>query len=274
MTYLSRLFDIEDRAVVITGASSDLGRGVARGFGFAGARLILISRSDLSSFVKELAADNIVAFSYQSDVMDRDRLLKTAHVLESEHGSPDVLINMAGGNNPGATTSSESTFFDLSVEQIQDVVALNLFGGAVLPCQAFGRSMIKNPDGGSIINVSSMAATRPLTRIVGYSAAKAAVENFTKWLAVTVAKEHCPRVRVNAIAPGFFLSDQNRYLLFDEGEQPTKRCEAIIEHTPMGRLGVKEDLMGAALFLGSKASAFVTGTVIPVDGGFGAFSGV
>ncbi|MCW3058687.1 MAG: short-chain dehydrogenase/reductase [Capsulimonas sp.] len=274
LSYLDSIFDIKDKTVVITGASSDLGRGIARGFGLAGAQLILVSRSNPSVLISELAADNIVAFNYQADVMDRDRLHETAATVEGKHGPIDVLINMAGGNRSGATTSSERTFFDLSIDEIEEVIALNLFGGAIIPCQSFGRQMTKNPNGGSIINISSMAATRPLTRIVGYAAAKAAVENFTKWLAVSVAQGGSPKLRVNAIAPGFFLSEQNRYLLYDERGQPRKRCESIIEHTPMGRLGSKDDLLGAALFLASAASAFVTGTVIAVDGGFGAFSGV
>ena len=274
MSYLHGLFDIADKVVLITGASSDLGRGIAYGFGSAGARLVLLSRSDQSSFVRDLSAENIVAASYPADVMNREQLRSTVEVVERDHGPIDVLINMAGGNRPGATTSPERSFFDLRTDDIEEVVNLNLFGGAIIPCQVVGSSMRNNPHGGSIVNVSSMAAGRPLTRIVGYAAAKAAVENFTKWLAVSLAHDGYPSLRVNAIAPGFVLTDQNRYLLFDEMQKPTKRCEAIIGHTPMGRLGASDDLLGAALFLGSSASSFVTGTVIPVDGGFGAFSGV
>lgn len=274
MSYLDSLFNVAGKAVVITGASSDLGRGIAWGFGRAGARLILISRGDQAALLSEFAAENIDAYSYKSDVMDPDRLAATVDAIEREHGSVDVLVNMTGGNRPGASTSAERTFFDLDVGEIEQVVALNLFGGAVIPCQAFGRVMSNNPAGGSIINISSMAAARPLTRVVGYAAAKAAVENFTRWLAVSVAQNGAPMLRVNAIAPGFFVSDQNRYLLYNEGGQPTERCRSIVGHTPMGRLGDRDDLIGAALFLGSNASAFVTGTVLAVDGGFGAFSGV
>ena len=273
MSYLGNLFDIAGKVVVITGASSDLGRGLARGFGRAGACLVLLSRSDLSEFVDELKSEDIRAMAYRADVMRADVLSTVVDAVERDHGAIDVLINMAGGNRPGATTSADRSFFDLDIGEMEQVVALNLFGGAVIPCQVVGARMRSNPNGGSIINVSSMAATRPLTRIVGYAAAKAAVDNFTKWLAVSMAQSGYA-VRVNAIAPGFFLTEQNRYLLFDADGQPTPRCRSIIDHPPVGSLGCGDDLVGAAMFLASRASGFVTGTVLAVDGGFGAFSGV
>ncbi|HPP67449.1 MAG TPA: SDR family oxidoreductase, partial [bacterium] len=166
------------------------------------------------------------------------------------------------------------SFFDLPLEALEKVVVLNLFGGAILPAQVFGKEMVKNPEGGSIINISSMNAFRPLTRIPGYSAAKAAVSNFTQWLATHFAMEYNKLLRVNAIAPGFFLTQQNRYLLTDENNNLTLRGQTIIKHTPMGRFGNPEDLIGTCIWLASKASVFITGIVIPIDGGFNAYSGV
>jgi len=175
----------------------------------------------------------------------------------------------------GATTSPEQSFFDLPGDALRMVVDLNLVGGVIVPSQVFVKCMLDNPEGGSIINVSSMNAFRPLTRIPGYSAAKAAVSNFTQWLAVHLAQDYSPALRVNAIAPGFFLTEQNRFLLTDkETGAPTARGECIIGHTPMARYGAPEDLVGAVVWLASDASKFVTGIVLPIDGGFSAFSGV
>ena len=173
-----------------------------------------------------------------------------------------------------ATTSSELSFFDLELSSLQKVITLNLFGGAILPAQVFGKVMAENKNGGSIINISSMNALRPLTRILGYSAAKAAVSNFTQWLAVHFAQQYNKKLRVNAIAPGFFHTTQNHYLLFENSGELTDRGKAIINHTPMGEFGKPEDLTGVCIWLASDASRFVTGTVIPVDGGFNAFAGV
>ena len=174
----------------------------------------------------------------------------------------------------GATTSEGLDFFDLPCDGLVKVVGLNLFGGAIFPSQVFGKIMVKNKNGGSIINISSMNAIRPLTRIPGYSAAKAAVSNFTQWLAVHFAREYNEKIRVNAIAPGFFLTAQNRYLLLGRNRMLTPRGKAIIAHTPMGRFGRPEELTGACIWLACDASRFVTGTIIPIDGGFNAFSGV
>jgi NAD(P)-dependent dehydrogenase (short-subunit alcohol dehydrogenase family) len=175
----------------------------------------------------------------------------------------------------GATTSADQPFWDLPAEAIEKVMNLNFLAGTVMPSQVFGARMKDNPEGASIINISSMNALRPLTRIPGYSAAKAAVSNFTQWLAVHLAQEYSTKLRVNAIAPGFFLTAQNRFLLMDEKTgEPTPRGKTIIGHTPMGRYGNPEDLIGVALWLASDASRFVTGIVVPVDGGFSAFSGV
>src|SRR5438874_2584063 len=188
-------------------------------------------------------------------------------------GPIDILINAAGGNSPQATTSAERSFFDLDLQGVDSVFGLN-FMGTFLSCQVFGRGMAERGQG-CIVNVTSMSALRPLTRIPAYSAAKAAVANFTQWLAVYMAQEYSPRIRVNALAPGFFLTEQNRYLLTDrQSGDLTPRGQAILNHTPMGRLGTPEDLLGALLWLISPASAFITGVIVPVDGGFSSFSGV
>jgi NAD(P)-dependent dehydrogenase (short-subunit alcohol dehydrogenase family) len=193
-------------------------------------------------------------------------------VLEN-FGRVDCLVNGAGGNRPEATTSDKLSFFDLPEEMLRQVFDLNLLG-TVLPSQIFGRQMAQQR-AGAILNISSISSLRPLTRVVGYSAAKAAINNFTAWLAVHLAREYSPHIRVNAVAPGFFLTEQNRFLLTDEKTgQLTARGQSIIDHTPMARFGEPTDLIGAVLWLLSPASSFVTGVVIPVDGGFQAFSGV
>jgi NAD(P)-dependent dehydrogenase (short-subunit alcohol dehydrogenase family) len=207
------------------------------------------------------------------DVTSRRSLEQAAGRVAAELGPADTLINAAGGNKPAATTGPERSFFDLPEEALRAVSDLNLLG-TVLPCQVFGRTMAELGRG-VILNLCSMNAIRPLTRIPAYSAAKAAVANFTRWLAVHMAREYSPAIRVNAIAPGFFLTDQNRYLLTEEATgRLTARGTAILEHTPMGRFGAPEDLLGTIAWLLSPASEFVTGVVIPVDGGFSAYSGV
>ena len=207
------------------------------------------------------------------DVLDRAALERTLEQVTSTFGPVDIVINAAGGNHPHATTTAEQTFFDLDMQAVSSVFDLN-FAGTFQCCQVFGRGMAARGQG-SIINVTSMNALRPLTRIPAYSAAKAAVANFTQWLAVHMAQEYSPRIRVNALAPGFFLTEQNRFLMIDaESGDPTARGAAVLQHTPMGRLGEPDDLVGTLFWLLSPASAFVTGIVVPVDGGFSAFSGV
>jgi NAD(P)-dependent dehydrogenase (short-subunit alcohol dehydrogenase family) len=200
-------------------------------------------------------------------------LIQANKRIQTELGRVDILVNAAGGNHPLATTSADVSFFDLPVDALRGVSDLNLLG-TILSCQVFGRDMAERGEG-VILNISSMNAFRPLTRIPAYSAAKAAVTNFTQWLAVHMAQNYSPRIRVNAIAPGFFLTEQNRFLLTDQDSgELTARGKAILDHTPMHRFGTPEDLLGAALWLISPASAFVTGIVMPIDGGFSAFSGV
>ena len=206
-------------------------------------------------------------------MMSRESCQRGADLVLERFGQLDALINGAGGNHPDATATADRAFFDLSPDALKFVMDLNALG-TMLPCQTFGR-LLADRGAGSIVNVSSMAALRPLTRVVGYSAAKAAVTNFTQWLSVYMCQLAGPELRVNAIAPGFFLTDQNRYLLTekDSGEL-TERGRQIVAHTPMGRFGEPDELIGTALWLLAPAAKFVTGIVVPVDGGFSAYSGV
>jgi NAD(P)-dependent dehydrogenase (short-subunit alcohol dehydrogenase family) len=213
------------------------------------------------------------ALHVAGDVLDAQTLNAARDKVSAEFGEVDILINAAGGNHPSATTSQELSFFDLPQDAIEHVGDLNLLG-TILPCQVFGRTMAERGEG-VILNVSSMSAYRPLTRVLAYSAAKAAVTNFTQWLAVHMAQNYSPRIRVNAIAPGFFITELNRFLLTDrDSGELSARGRSVIEHTPMNRFGIPEDLVGATLWLISPAASFVTGAVIPIDGGFTAFGGV
>lgn len=273
---LRTLYDLTGRTVVVTGGAGILGSEIACALMGCHANVVLLDRDT------ELADKVIAQFPkvdkgrvtrVYGDVLNVDVLQQAKDTIQSEFGNVDILINAAGGNHPGATTSAEQSFFDLPLDALRRVGDLNLLG-TILPCQVFGRSMAERGEG-VILNVSSMNAIRPLTRIPAYSAAKAAVTNFTQWLAVHMAQNYSPRIRVNAIAPGFFLTEQNRFLLTDkETGELTGRGKSILEHTPMGRFGVPDDLLGATLWLVSPAASFVTGTVIPIDGGFSAFSGV
>lgn len=207
------------------------------------------------------------------DILKMETLHRANETIKADFRAVDVLINAAGGNHPLATTSVDLSFFDLPLDTLRHVSDLNLLG-TILPCQAFGRGMADRGSG-VILNISSMTAFRPLTRVPAYSAAKAAVTNFTQWLAVYMAQNYSAQIRVNAIAPGFFLTEQNRFLLIDkESGALTPRGQSILAHTPMNRFGTPEDLLGVMMWLISPAASFVTGTVIPIDGGFSAFSGV
>jgi NAD(P)-dependent dehydrogenase (short-subunit alcohol dehydrogenase family) len=213
------------------------------------------------------------ASSFRCNVLDKVDIETAANQVTAAFGQIDILINGAGGNKPQATTSPDLKFFDVPADAFRWVFDLNLLG-TILPTQVFGKIMA-NQKHGVILNISSMSSFRPLTRTPAYSAAKAGVSNFTQWLAVHMAQEYSPAIRVNAIAPGFFITEQNRFLLTDkESGELTARGQSIIQHTPMDRFGTPEDLLGAVLWLVSPASAFVTGIVVPIDGGFSAFSGV
>lgn len=270
------MFSIRDKVVVITGGAGILGSAMSREFATRGARVAILDRRCdqaelLAAQIREAGHE---AVCVQGDVLEFAALEESAALTLAAFGRVDILINAAGGNNPdGTTLPGETTFFDLPAEALQHVSNLN-FMGTVLPSQVFGRLMASQ-GAGTIINVSSMAASRALSRVVAYSAAKSAVENFTRWLAVHLATEFTPNIRVNAIAPGFFLTKQNRYLLLaEQTNELTERGRQILAHTPMNRFGTPEDLLGPVIWLASDASNFVTGAVIPIDGGFSAFGGV
>ena len=275
LTELTKMYDFSGKTVAVTGGAGVLGSEIACALVGCGARVAILDVNvEAGKVVAERLGERGKQVSvFKCDVLNRESIVQTAQEVVSHMGKLDCLINGAGGNKPQATTSDELKFFDLPSDAIRWVFDLNILG-TILPSQAFGKLMAEQGHG-TILNISSMNAFRPLTRIPAYSAAKAAVNNFTQWLAVHMAQEYTPKIRVNAIAPGFFLTNQNRFLMIDrETGDWTPRGKTIIGHTPMGRLGESKDLFGCVLWLLSPASEFVTGVVIPVDGGFSAFSGV
>ena len=273
---ITQMYDFSGHTVAITGGAGILGGEMACALAGCGANVAILDRDPglADRLMDRLNLCSGRAVVVYADVLERDALFKAEETVVSEFGtSADMLINAAGGNNPKATTAADVSFFDLDEDALRFVFDLNAIG-TMMPSQVFGRKMATQGDG-VILNISSMNALRPLTRIPAYSAAKAAVSNFTQWLAVHMAQEYSPGIRVNAIAPGFMLTDQNRYLLTDkETGELTPRGQSIIQHTPQGRFGKPEDLLGPVLWLLSPASAHVTGIVVPIDGGFSAFSGV
>jgi NAD(P)-dependent dehydrogenase (short-subunit alcohol dehydrogenase family) len=279
LTEITLTYNFTGHTVVITGGAGVLGGEMACALVGCGANVAVLDRDPkladrLIERIKMIDKPGIgrLAVVY-GDVLKKETLLQAEEVIRSELGTVDALINAAGGNRPTATTSPDLSFFDLPDDALRGVFDLNLLG-TIIPSQVFGRGMAERGEG-TILNISSMSAFRPLTRVLGYSAAKAGISNFTQWLAVHLAQEYSPRIRVNAIAPGFFLTEQNRYLMTekDTGEL-TPRGKAVIAHTPMRRFGSPDELIGAVMWLLSSASSFVTGVVIPIDGGFDAFSGV
>ncbi len=272
---LTAMYDFAGQTVVITGGTGILGRDIACALAGCGAQVVIldINLEPGKALLVRLGSRAAQLAMFSCNVLQSDSLKQAADSVLRQFGKIDCLINAAGGNKPQATTSSEVKFFDLPPDALRWVFDLNLLG-TILPCQVFGKIMAEQGRG-TILNISSMNAIRPLTRIPAYSAAKAGVSNFTQWLAVHMAQEYSPRIRVNAIAPGFFLTDQNRFLLLDKDTgELTARGKTILSHTPMARFGEPEDLFGAILWLLSSASAFVTGTVVAIDGGFAAYSGV
>jgi NAD(P)-dependent dehydrogenase (short-subunit alcohol dehydrogenase family) len=271
---LIKLYDFSGRSLVITGGTGVLCSAMASALVGCGANVAIVARTPAKgdALLAGLSGPGR-AIIVEGDVLKQETLDQVARRVLDEFGRIDGLINGAGGNNPQATTRPDLTFFNLSESALRSVFDVNLLG-TILPCQVFGRHMAELGEG-VVLNISSMSAIRPLTRVVGYSAAKAGVSNFTQWLAVYLSQHYSPRIRVNALAPGFFVTEQNRKMLIDEqsGEM-TPRGQTIIAHTPMGRFGDPEDLLGAALWLLSPAAAFVTGIVVPVDGGFSAYGGV
>ena len=273
--FVDSLFSLEGKVVAVTGGGGVLCGALSRALARMGAKVAVL---DLFLGPAQIVSDEIVeasgeAIAIRCDVLDRTSVVSAAEAVSTAYGRVDMLINGAGGNKREATTTAELSFFDLPADAVQWVFNLN-FVGSLLPSQVFGKLMAEQGHG-NILNISSMNAFRPLTRIPAYSAAKAAVSNFTQWLAVHMAQEYSPEIRVNAIAPGFFLTEQNRFLLTDrETGVLTPRGKTILEHTPMNRFGVPEELVGATVWLLSPAAGFVTGIVVPIDGGFSAFSGV
>lgn len=274
MQNFSSLFALNGQTAVVTGGSGVLGSVLAQGLAGAGARVVVIGRrlEACENVVRTIQASGGEALALACDVTSKSDLEGALEQIQQCFGGIDILVNGAGGNQPAATVSPERSFFELDEQAVNTVFGLN-FQGTLLPCQVFGRVMVSQGHG-SIVNISSMASLRPLTRVVSYGAAKAAINNFTQWLAVHMAQEYDARIRVNAIAPGFFLTEQNRFLLTDNQGAPTARGQAILSHTPAGRYGQPEDLVGTLLWLVSPAAAFITGIVVPIDGGFAAFSGV
>jgi NAD(P)-dependent dehydrogenase (short-subunit alcohol dehydrogenase family) len=275
MTQLTKqLFSVENKIAVVTGGTGVLGSVMAKGMAEAGAHVVIVGRKIEAGqkVVSEIAQAGGKAHFFQADVLNKEELQQAKNKIITAVGTIDILINGAGGNMPGATIAPDKTFFDLDTKAFQQVVDLNLLG-TVLPSQIFGEVMAMNKKG-IIINISSMSAFKPITRVVGYSAAKAAIDNFTQWLAVELAKKVGQGIRVNAIAPGFFITEQNRALLTNPDGTLTARGNAVINQTPFGRFGEPDELVGTLLWLCSDASKFVTGVVVPVDGGFNAFCGV
>jgi NAD(P)-dependent dehydrogenase (short-subunit alcohol dehydrogenase family) len=268
-------FDLSGNVAVVTGGAGALCSTICRALASAGVKVgVLDQRDDAAeSVASEIRSNGGEALGIACDVLDRASLDDASQRVIASFGHLDILINGAGGNKPEATTGPSVPLFGVAPEAIRSVLELNLIG-TIVPCQVFGRIMAERKSG-TILNISSMNAFRPLTRVPAYSAAKAGVSNFTQWLAVHMAQEYSPEIRVNAIAPGFLLSEQNRFLLIDENTGDlTPRGAAIIQQTPMARFGTPDDLLGAVMWLVSPASAFVTGIIVPIDGGYSAFGGV
>lgn len=266
--------DLSQDIVVFTGGAGVLGFAMARALSRCGARVALLSRSaeKLQNAAEELTAESgVPAIALAADVTDEDSLKDALAVLQNTWGEPTILVNAAGGNRPGATVMPNADIFATKPADWRAVIDLNLMG-TVLPSLVFGAAMTKA--GGCIVNISSMAANTPLTRVGGYSASKAAIDNFTGWLGAELAMRYDGRIRVNAIAPGFFIADQNRALLMQDDGTPTARGKQVLDQTPMGRFGEPDELQGALLWLVSDDASFVTGAVIPVDGGFSNFAGL
>jgi NAD(P)-dependent dehydrogenase (short-subunit alcohol dehydrogenase family) len=272
---MSNLFDLSGKTVAVTGGGGVLCGGIAEHVASCGAAVAVM---DLKEEAAEQVVNRIVnaggkAISVGANVLDRESLEAALSTIEESLGPVDILINGAGGNHPSATTGPDKPFFDLPIDAFRKVMDLNLLG-TVLPSMVFGRKMADRGEG-NILNVASMNAFRPLTKIPAYSAAKSGTKNFTEWLSVHMAQEYSPKIRVNAIAPGFFLTHQNRFLLIDKDTgELTPRGQTIIDHTPMARFGKPEDLYGTVSWLLSAAAEFVTGITVPIDGGYSAFGGV
>jgi NAD(P)-dependent dehydrogenase (short-subunit alcohol dehydrogenase family) len=274
MSYLDSLFKLEGKVAVITGGGGVLASEIGSGLSKAGVKIVFL---DINEEAANIAAQKIieqggVATGLKTNVLDMDALKATRELVLEEYGRVDILLNAAGGNMAGASINPGQTIFDINIDAFNKVTDLN-FKGTVLPSIVFGEVMA-NQKSGNIINISSMAALQAITRQVGYSASKAAVSNFTMWMAMELAMKYEGTIRVNAIAPGFFIGNQNRDLLVNPDGSFTERSTKILNNTPMGRFGEANELVGAVLFLASDSASFITGVVLPIDGGFSTFSGV
>jgi NAD(P)-dependent dehydrogenase (short-subunit alcohol dehydrogenase family) len=274
MTYLDTLFDIKDRVVLITGGGGVLAAAIGKGFIDAGATVILadIRLKNAEENAKNISSKGGRAEGVRMDALDKKDIKECCASILKNHKRIDILVNAAGGNMKGATINPGDSVFDMDIEEFDKVSDLN-YKAAVLPSLVVGKIMA-DQEHGSIINISSMAAMRAITRVVGYSAAKAAISNFTQWMAMEMAMKYKGMIRVNAIAPGFFIGDQNRALLTESDGSYTDRGKQVVQNTPMGRFGNADELVGAVLYLASGAASFVTGVILPVDGGFSFYSGV
>lgn len=271
----SAMYNFSGKTFAVTGGTGALGGDVVIALAGMGANVMVLDRrmegiERINSALGPLACQ--VDFCH-TDVLSRESLTRAGEAIKARFGDLYGLVNAAGGNNPKATVNPTTSFFDIPDDGLRFVLDLNILG-TMLPCQILAKQMIEQGEG-VILNYSSMNAFRPLTNVVAYSAAKAAITNFTAWLAVYLAQNYSGKIRVNAIAPGFFIGEQNRFLMLDKDTgELTPRGHKVVDHTPMGRFGVPEDLLGTVLWLLSPASSFVTGVTVPVDGGFSAYSGV
>jgi NAD(P)-dependent dehydrogenase (short-subunit alcohol dehydrogenase family) len=274
--YLERLFGLSRRVAVVTGGSGALGGAIALGLARAGAKVAVLARRriPIDTIVEAIEREGGQAIGIEADVTSRSQLESAREQVLSQWGRVDVLVNAAGGNIFEATSDEACSFFEIAPGDFESAVRLNLLG-TVLPSQVFAQAMSESGGKGcSIVNISSVTGRRPATRVVAYAAAKAGVDNFTRWLAVEMARRYGERIRVNAIAPGFFLAEQNRTLLLDKQGNLTERGERVIAATPAGRFGVPEELVSAVLWLAGAGASFVNGTVVTVDGGMDAFRGI
>src|SRR5258706_1385256 len=274
MSYIEKLFTLKGKVAVVTGGTGVLGSAMCYALASAGANVVVMGRRMEVAYaiVSSVVSRGGEAMTACADVTDADQLKHARSKIIERFGTIDILVNGAGGNMPGAVVAPDKSFLDLKMDDFQKVMELNLTG-TVLPSQIFGDIIVKNKRG-VIVNISSLSAFIPLTRVVGYSAAKAAVSNFTQWLAVEMAKKYGEGIRVNAIAPGFFLTEQNRSLLTNSDDTLTDRGKLIVQNTPFARFGKAEELCGTLIWLCSDAASFVSGIIVPVDGGYSAFSGV
>ena len=271
---LDRLFSLKDKVVVLTGGGGFLAGEMARTIAQCGAKVAVLDLLEeaAAKVANEITKNGGIAIGLQADAVDKSSLEKSCKKIIAEFGKIDCLVNGAGGNKKEATTSDELSFFDISLEANKWVFDLN-FLGTLLPSQIFGREIVKQQNG-SIVNIASVAGFRPLTRAAAYAAAKAAVINFTRWLSVHIAQNYSGKIRVNAIAPGFCATEQNRYLLFNKDCSLTERGKTILNAVPQNRFGEPTELAGAVIWLLSDSASFATGSVVTIDGGFDAFSGV